>query len=97
MGKVPQRTRTIERLHCTQSVKQGCFKVVGDCAVVWVNSIKLIEEFQDGEWIVIKEKPLGFRPEVVPVGNTIMGIPVVQIDPEWINREKQILANWKKG
>lgn len=100
MTKFERRKRIEERLHDTHSVRRGEFRAVGDFAVVWINTVEITEEFRDGEWHPVIEnkmplvKHLRSRRENVKVGDSIMGIPVTQIDPEWIEQEKKIL-NWK--
>lgn len=100
MTKFERRKRVEERLNDTHSVRRGEFRAVGDSAVVWIDIVEITEEFKDNEWKIVVEnkkelvKRLRSRREVVKVGDSIMGIPVTQIDPEWIEQEKKIL-NWK--
>lgn len=101
MSKFEKRKRIEERLNDKQAIRRGEFRAVGDFAVVWIDVVQITEEFRDDQWQPViengkpVEKRMSCRRVNVAVGDSIMGIPVTQIDPEWIEQEKQILKGWR--
>lgn len=90
-----KQIRRENRLHDRTDVTRGEIRAVGDVAHIWINTWEIEERFtDDGELKLVSEKIIKFEKFKVEVGKlapSVENLIVTKIDPEWIEKEKQIL------
>lgn len=90
-----KQIRRENRLHDRTAVTRGEILAVSDVAHVWINTWEIEERFTDnGDIELISEKIVKFEKFKVEVGKlapSVENLIVTRIDPEWIEKEKQIL------
>ncbi len=81
--------RTFETLVFHDTAIKDEVRLVNESGFVW---LKALEITVDDDNVEVSRKVLHTMKHPCKVGETVLSLPVVQIDPEWIKREKEILG-----